>query len=1056
MQMIFFFYGLAFIILATVIFVMPERRDYFGLKDHLWLIGLFGLVHGLNEWTNLFILRQTPFNVEILKIVRGLLLPVSFLFLAAFGASLFFKGSKGYRRITYTFFIIAVLWLSIFILSKNLALSEILARYFICLPAALLTASGLFMTLRKNRHKDIPSSVRAFMISAICAFIAYGILAGLITPRADFPPANFLNYNNFVAILFLPVQFFRMLSTFLLVLSFSGMVRLFVKQKGVIRGSIKRKMTIIICLSILSMLLIGALLVYIFGYRVLHNTIGRQYVQVSELLGAYVKDNIASEVEDVKSYTTRSLWKGLIAESNSRYGRMDPSAMEKKFLEMDKAWVSSAEDSPLLKEYLENRAGIGMRDLLKTRLNISEIFITDKYGAIVAASGKTSDFYQADETWWQEAYNNGKGKTYVGDIEFDESSSAWSIPIAVPVKDDEDRVIGICKDSINIYRLFHTSDLFKIGESGHAVITDIDGTIIYHKGLPRTATKILNKDKMAKLLSSKNKFFVSREGPTHDKNLFFAYSFIDPPYLSDRGVKWIIFIVQDQDEALEPLYVFISSFVIIALMLVIVTIPIGAFFGGMIAKPIHDLHVATEKISSGDWDYKIDIHTGDEIEQFSDTFRVMVDTIKDKQMKLQDFSHNLEEKVKDRTKELTETQEATLNILEDLEDAKKRLEISNKELRKLDQLKSDFISTVSHELRTPLSIIKEGVSLVLDKVPGGINEKQQKILDISKFNIDRLARIIDSLLDIAKIESGKVELKKNLINICDVARQVADSFDIKIKEKGLELKLDIDKDAGKVYADTDRITQVFVNLIGNAIKFTSSGCIEVSCKGKDNTVVCSVKDTGPGISKDDLPKLFNKFQQFGRLAGAGEKGTGLGLSIAKGIIDAHNGSITVESEPAKGSTLTFMLPKYTEKSLFGEFAGKAIKKASASGSKLSIIIISSKWKEDSTAEAESKNFHTALGDCVKLIKNTLRRQGDELINNNGDMMVILADCSKENSVLVRNRFEQILNNLLEEKKIKDKIDIKYGYATFPDDGNTDTELLCKASSNFCIDRSIKA
>jgi len=230
---------------------------------------------------------------------------------------------------------------------------------------------------------------------------------------------------------------------------------------------------------------------------------------------------------------------------------------------------------------------------------------------------------------------------------------------------------------------------------------------------------------------------------------------------------------------------------------------------------------------------------------------------------------------------------------------------------KLDEFKSDFISTVSHELRTPLSIIKEGISLVLDKIPGEINEKQVKILNISKYNTDRLARIIDDLLDISKIEAGKVRLKRSLINVSDVVRQAAGSFEFKIKEKGLEMRLDIDETIGTVWADTDRITQVLTNLIGNAVKFTNSGHIDISCKDEGDGVVCLVSDTGVGISKDDLPKVFNKFQQFGRTAGAGDKGTGLGLSIAKNIIDMHNGAIWVESEPGKGTKFTFKLHRYT-------------------------------------------------------------------------------------------------------------------------------------------------
>lgn len=827
-------------------------------------------------------------------------------------------------------------------------------------------------------------------------------------------------------------------------------------KRGTIKGTIKGKIAFIICLSILVIIFIGITLGYIFGYRLIRNIIGRQHVQMAQLLGKSINENIAAEIEDVKSYATRPLWKDIIIESNSRYGKMDQGAVEKKLLEIDKIWISADKDSPLLKEYLENRVALGMRDIIKVRGTISGIFITDKYGGLVASSGRTSDFYQADEAWWQEAYDKGKGNIYVGDIEFDESTATWSIPIAVPVRNEKNEIIGICRNSVNINRLFDILEAFKIGNTGHALLVDAKGTIIYHQGLPAMKLKLYDEEEIKRLLSSKKEqFFSTNKMALHDKNMFFAYSLVKPPYLSDKGINWIIFVAQDLTETFGPLNKFVSKLALIALLLVIITIPIGLFFGEIITKPIRKLSIATERVLAGDWDYKIEVNTGDEIEEFAGMFRDMIENIKKKQARLESFSHGLEEKVKERTRELTETQEATLNILEDLEEAKEVLEKSNKELKQLDQLKSDFISTVSHELRTPLSIIKEGVSLVLDRVPGDVNEKQQKILDISKFNIDRLARIIDSLLDISKIEAGKVELKRSLINISDVVKQVTDSFEIKIREKGLTLKLDINKEAGKVYADTDRISQVLINLIGNAIKFTSSGYIEVSCKDKNDVVVCSVKDTGSGILKDDLPKLFDKFQQFGRLAGAGEKGTGLGLSIAKGIMDMHNGSISVESEPGMGSCFTFILHKYTEESLFSEFTDKAIRRAAQSRAKLSLVIISSKWKEGLDNPASLKNFHTAMADCSRLIKNTLRRQGDELVSNDGEMLVILADCNKEHSVLVKQRLEQILNKLLEEKKVKDKFDMRYGCATFPDDGKTDIVLINKARSEVCFGRTAK-
>jgi signal transduction histidine kinase len=244
------------------------------------------------------------------------------------------------------------------------------------------------------------------------------------------------------------------------------------------------------------------------------------------------------------------------------------------------------------------------------------------------------------------------------------------------------------------------------------------------------------------------------------------------------------------------------------------------------------------------------------------------------------------------------------------------LKRANEELKKLNQLKSDFVSTVSHELRTPLAITKEGISLILDRIPGEINEKQEKILDTTRNNIDRLARIIDELLDISKIEAGKVELKRGLVDIAGLIRQTASSFEFKLKEKNLELRVNVPEKQIDAFVDPDKLTQVFTNLIGNALKFTDRGYIEISLQEKEKEIACIVADTGLGIAEEYLPKVFSKFEQFGRLPGPGEKGTGLGLSITKGIIELHGGKIWVESKLGQGTKFSFILPKYTNEGIF--------------------------------------------------------------------------------------------------------------------------------------------
>ena len=231
------------------------------------------------------------------------------------------------------------------------------------------------------------------------------------------------------------------------------------------------------------------------------------------------------------------------------------------------------------------------------------------------------------------------------------------------------------------------------------------------------------------------------------------------------------------------------------------------------------------------------------------------------------------------------------------------------ERKRLERLKDEFVSNVSHELRTPLSIIKEAINLILDKIVGEVNQRQENVLVTAKDNIDRLTRIINELLDISKLEAGKLQLKKDNVDIVALIKKTVSSFKGKAGEKGLELKQNFSPAKIMLFIDADKITEVFINLLGNAVKFTDKGCIEISAEDKGSEVECFVRDTGIGIAEENLPKVFDKFQQFDRVSGPGERGTGLGLSIVKGIIEMHNGNIRVESRCGEGTKFTFVLPK---------------------------------------------------------------------------------------------------------------------------------------------------
>jgi PAS domain S-box-containing protein len=228
-------------------------------------------------------------------------------------------------------------------------------------------------------------------------------------------------------------------------------------------------------------------------------------------------------------------------------------------------------------------------------------------------------------------------------------------------------------------------------------------------------------------------------------------------------------------------------------------------------------------------------------------------------------------------------------------------------LKEMDKRKSAFVAHVAHEFKNPLAVIKESMALILSGTLGEVKPEQKEMLELGKGSIERLIRLVTDLLDISKIEAGKMKLKKEKIEIALLVNEVEKANFNELRRKGLSLKNNIPEDIGTVSADRDKLTEVIINLLSNAIKYTpSGGKIFVRLRGTKKDIRFEISDTGPGIAKEDFEKIFDKFE---RITAEREEGTGLGLSISRDIVELHSGKIWVESVPGKGSKFIFTLPR---------------------------------------------------------------------------------------------------------------------------------------------------
>jgi signal transduction histidine kinase len=237
----------------------------------------------------------------------------------------------------------------------------------------------------------------------------------------------------------------------------------------------------------------------------------------------------------------------------------------------------------------------------------------------------------------------------------------------------------------------------------------------------------------------------------------------------------------------------------------------------------------------------------------------------------------------------------------------------SRQLEEASQHKSQFLANMSHELRTPLNAILGYTELMADGAYGEPSEKMLGILKRLEANGKHLLGLINDVLDLSKIEAGQLELELSDYCVQDIAQTVRSTLEPLASDKKLAFRLELASDLPAGHGDGRRLTQVLINLVGNAIKFTDAGEVAIKAEANNGSFDVSVRDTGPGISAADQAKLFQEFQQADNAITKKKGGTGLGLAISKRIIEMHGGRIWVESQPGQGSTFAFTLPVVVER-----------------------------------------------------------------------------------------------------------------------------------------------
>ncbi|MDP2599168.1 MAG: ATP-binding protein [Deltaproteobacteria bacterium] len=359
------------------------------------------------------------------------------------------------------------------------------------------------------------------------------------------------------------------------------------------------------------------------------------------------------------------------------------------------------------------------------------------------------------------------------------------------------------------------------------------------------------------------------------------------------------------------------------------------------------------------------------------------------------------------------------------------------ERKRVEDQKDEFISNLSHELRSPLTIIKGAIWNLKDGIMGKLTEKQAKLVETTSRHIDKLSRLVEEVLEISRLQSGKVQITRRRVNIAHVIEATIGDYHMAAKEKYIGLKADVAPELPPVYADSDMVEQVLHNLLNNALRFAKSSIVITARPADNGFVRIGVVDDGLGVAKEDQPRLFSKFEQLQRPQGVpGYKGTGLGLAISKEIVSHHQGNIWVESDLGKGAAFYFTLPEYDPAADFRFMLHGAMKEADRRRVPLALAVLSI----DNLRSAKGNGVLHKIGEALK--EKMLRKKDMLFRYTLKDFALILPDTPLDGANIISGRVEQFIRAGLQESPQSGKEPvIRSGIVLYPNDATSAERLI---------------
>jgi len=467
------------------------------------------------------------------------------------------------------------------------------------------------------------------------------------------------------------------------------------------------------------------------------------------------------------------------------------------------------------------------------------------------------------EPKFAQAKVNGR---YVGPVYFrKESEPYFTLAFA-------DRAGGVIIAEINLKTLWDVISRIQVGRGGVAYVVDERGLLIAHPDM----SLVLNKTDLSRLpgvaLAMAKVRNPGLQVPAISKDLSGRDVLRASAPIGTLG--WLVFVDLPLAEAFQPVYAVLQRSAIVFAGGLLLAALAGIWLARRMVVPIRVLTAGAVRIGGGDLDHRIEIHSRDEVQTLAESFNDMGARLKESYATLEHKS--------------------------------RQLEVAS-------QHKSQFLANMSHELRTPLNAILGYNELLQDGLYGELPPKTKDVLDRVEKNGKHLLGLINDVLDLSKIEAGQLVLDIEGYSMRDVVQTVVSATESLAAAKSLPLRLEIAEGMPNGRGDERRITQVLLNLVGNAIKFTDEGEVRISASSDNRKFSVAVSDTGPGIPTSEQSRIFEEFQQIDSSNIKEKGGTGLGLAIAKRIVELHRGRMWVVSEVGRGSIFHFEVPVWADK-----------------------------------------------------------------------------------------------------------------------------------------------